>query len=287
MRVLCATDLSMRAERALRRAARLAREAGAELVVLSVVDDDQPARLVEAERRAVAELLGEIVPAMAETEGLSPRLRVEAGDPFDAIIRIAAEEAADLVVMGEHRSRLLRDMVVGTTVERVMRLGRRPVLLARRPAELPYRRVLAALDLSEASAEALRTARRLGLVSAETVTLFHAFEQPGKATMALANLSAEQIARHVEATAAAAQAALEAHLTRQDLGFGPVAPPVVVEEGAPAEALRAAAERLSADLVVLGTRGHGHLRRLVLGSVAEEALRTLACDVLAVPPGEA
>jgi nucleotide-binding universal stress UspA family protein len=36
--------------------------------------------------------------------------------------------------------------------------------------------------------------------------------------------------------------------------------------------------------VILGTRSHGLLGRLILGSVAEEALRTLTCDVLAVPP---
>jgi nucleotide-binding universal stress UspA family protein len=42
-------------------------------------------------------------------------------------------------------------------------------------------------------------------------------------------------------------------------------------------------DRLSPDLVVMGTRGSGAVARLVLGSVAEEALRTLDCDVLAVP----
>lgn len=41
--------------------------------------------------------------------------------------------------------------------------------------------------------------------------------------------------------------------------------------------------RLSPDLVVIGTRAHGAIGRLLLGSTAEEALRTLNCDVLAVP----
>jgi nucleotide-binding universal stress UspA family protein len=59
---------------------------------------------------------------------------------------------------------------------------------------------------------------------------------------------------------------------------------MVLEEGPLAPALRRAVARFSPDLVVVGTRGHGALGRLVLGSVAEEALRTLDCDVLAVPP---
>lgn len=284
MRILCTTDLSSRADRTLRRAGRIARETGASLVVLSVVDDDQPRSLVEAEQRAVTALLAEVVPAMAEMQGLSPHLRVAVGDPFDAIIRIAEEEAADLVVMGEHRKRLLRDMVVGTTIERVMRLGQRPVLMVNRPAELAYRHVLAAIDLSEPAAEALRTAFRLGLARQGEVTLFHAFEEPARMTMALANVPPERIAATVEAKAASTRAALDAYLAGHDLGLGPVPPPVIIEEGVPAEALRDVADRLSPDLVVLGTRGHGAIGRLMLGSVAEQALRTLSCDVLAVPP---
>ncbi len=69
-----------------------------------------------------------------------------------------------------------------------------------------------------------------------------------------------------------------------DLGAGSSLPQIVLEEGPPAPALSQIVARLSPDLVVVGTRGHGALGRLVLGSVAEEALRTLDRDVLAVPP---
>jgi nucleotide-binding universal stress UspA family protein len=162
MRLLCATDLSSRSDRALRRAGLLAREAGAELVLVSVVDDDQPTILVASEQREVAILLAEQSRTMHELRGLEPRLRIEAGEAFEAIIRVADAEDADLVVMGEHRKRLLRDVFVGTTIERVMRIGHRPVLMASGPAEWTYRRVLAAVDTSESAAYALRTAQRLG-----------------------------------------------------------------------------------------------------------------------------
>lgn len=283
MRLLCATDLSSRSDRALRRAATLAREAGAELVLLSVVDDDQPASLVASERREVSALLAELARAMPEMQGLQPRLRVEAGDPFDAIMRIAEEEAADLIVMGEHRKRLLLDMFVGTTVERVMRRGRWPVLMVHRPAERPYRRVLAALDMSGPSAAALRAAVRLGFAERGTVTVFHAFQQPGRASLAMAGLPAEAIAGHVAATAVEARAEVDRYLAGLGPDLGPRPPGIVVAEGTPVEALREAADRLPADLVVIGTRGHGVIGRLVLGSVVEEALRTLECDVLVVP----
>lgn len=67
------------------------------------------------------------------------------------------------------------------------------------------------------------------------------------------------------------------------LGLG-FEPSIVLEEGRPVEVLQRAVSRLTPDLVVIGTRGQGALGRAVLGSTAEEALRSLECDVLAVPP---
>jgi len=287
MRLLCATDLSSRADRALRRAGTLARDMSAELVLLSVVDDDQPARLVESERREVGALLAEMSSAMQELEGLSPRLRVEAGDAFDTIIQVAEAERADLVVMGEHRKRLLRDVFVGTTIERVMRLGGRPVLMVNRSSERPYRQVLAAVDISEPSASALRAATRLGFAKRGDLTVFHAFLQPGRGSMVLAGLTSEAIAGHVTATAVQARTDVSQYLRGLDVDLGPQLPPIVVHEGTPAEALKETVARLSPDLVVMGTRAHGAIGRLLLGSTAEEALRTLECDVLAVPPAAA
>ena len=285
MRLLCATDLSSRSDRALRRAGVLARAADAELVLLSVVDDDQPTRLVKSERREVTILLAEQSRTMHELQGLQPRLRVEVGDAFDAIIRVADAEEADLVVMGEHRKRLLRDVFVGTTIERVMRLGNRPVLMVNGPAERPYRRILAAVDASEPAAHALRTAHRLGFLARAELTAFHAFELlPGRGVMMRADVSDEAIQEHVRETAAERRAELEDFLRGIDLGVGSRPPRLVLEEGPPAPALRQIVARLSPDLVVVGTRGRGAVGRLLLGSVAEEALRTLDCDVLAVPP---
>ncbi|WP_191082779.1 universal stress protein [Roseococcus microcysteis] len=284
MRLLCATDLSSRSDRAVRRAAILAKETGAELVLLSVVDDDRPELLLASERRDVTHQLADQARGMPEMQGLNPRLRVEVGDPFDAIIRAADEEKADLVVMGEHRRRLLRDMFIGTTIERVMRLGGRPVLMVNRPSERPYRQVLAAVDISEPSASALRAATRLGFAKRGDLTVFHAFLQPGRGSMVLAGLTSEAIAGHVTATAVQARTDVSQYLRGLDVDLGPQLPPIVVHEGTPAEALKETVARLSPDLVVMGTRAHGAIGRLLLGSTAEEALRTLDCDVLAVPP---
>ena len=78
-------------------------------------------------------------------------------------------------MLGAHRRDLLRDVFVGTTAERVMRHGDRPVLMVNRPPAGPYRGVLAAADLDEGSAHALRTAAALGLLDGADLTVLHAF----------------------------------------------------------------------------------------------------------------
>ena len=281
MRILCATDLSSRSDRAMRRAGRLAAAHRATLTLLSVVDDDQPAALVESERRQVATLLAELAAGMAELKPLSPRIVVEPGDAFDAIIRFAESDGSDLVVMGEHRRRLLRDIVVGTTVERVMRLGRRPVLMATAPAERPYARVLAAIDLAEQGAPALKAARRLGLLEGASLTLFHAFTPLAAGALVVGDAGRREIGRHVAAEAERARRGL-AQLAEAE---GLDGCDILVQEGPVGEAFTTAVAATLPDLVVMGTRAHGALGRLMLGSLAEQALASLTCDVLVVPPG--
>jgi nucleotide-binding universal stress UspA family protein len=59
---------------------------------------------------------------------------------------------------------------------------------------------------------------------------------------------------------------------------------VIVDLGRPAPHILDRACSLAADVIVLGSHGHGGFERLVLGSVAERVLRRAPCDVLVVPP---
>ncbi len=60
-----------------------------------------------------------------------------------------------------------------------------------------------------------------------------------------------------------------------------------LREGDPARRIADEAERLGADLIVMGTRGHTGLKHLLLGSVAERTHRIAPCPVLSVPAPEA
>jgi nucleotide-binding universal stress UspA family protein len=59
---------------------------------------------------------------------------------------------------------------------------------------------------------------------------------------------------------------------------------VLIEEGDVHSRLENAIQQHNTDLVIIGTRGRTGLAKMVLGSVAEEIFRTVACPVLTVGP---
>lgn len=282
-RILIASDLSDRSQRALQRAVSLARQFGSQLWVLHVVDDDQPLALVDEECRATAAALqgdldrgdgGDLTPV--------PTVTVLAGDPFRVIVDEANQVEADLIVMGAHRKRLLGDIFTGTTIERVIRLAGRPVLMVNHRHDESYSNVLAAVDLSETSAHALRTARDLGLLDPDRDGAVHGFVPLGEGMMYYAGVDRDRIEEHVAISANQARKAVAGFL--RDNGFGGMSNLLLIEEGTPFEAIKTGVNQLQPRLLVIGTRGYGGLKRVLLGSVADEVLRRAECDVLAVPP---
>jgi len=280
-RLLVGTDLSSRADRALRRGALIAAASGAELLLVHAVDDDQPRSLVEIERREAISLLRDQVAGLAELRGLPTTPLIEEGDPFETVLRVADARDVGLIVLGEHRRRPLRDVFAGTTVERVMRYGHRPVLMVNQPVAGPYRQVLAATDLSEHSARALKTAASLGFLDEAALTILHAFQPPGLGALALADAPPATVAAHEAESAREASSGLASFVSALGL---PRRPDQRVLAGRPATVIKDIVGRVRPNLLVVGTAGAGFLRRAVLGSVAAEVLAAVGCDALAVPP---
>lgn len=58
----------------------------------------------------------------------------------------------------------------------------------------------------------------------------------------------------------------------------------LVVQGAIAETILAEAEKLGAQLIVMGSHGHGTIAELIVGGVGKVVLRKAACPVLVIPP---
>jgi len=282
MQILAATDFSTRSNRAIRQAGLLAQAQDAQLHLLHVVDDDQPEDLVGMERREAERVLTEQMSSMPELGGVQCRPMVVTGDPFDGILRAAAGVRADLVVMGSHRKQFLLDIFIGTTIERVIRKGAFPVLMVNNEAQRRYEKVIVPLDMSESSVDSLRIAQSTGLISDNRATLLHGFWPIARGKMFTTGADQASMDEYVASERQGAMDELATFLVANDLGGGGWS--LRIEEGGAMEVISSAVTEMLPDLLVMGTHGRSGLLRTLIGSVTEEALRSLSVDILAVPP---
>lgn len=287
-KILVASDLSDYSTMALTRAASLARRHGAALSALHVIDPVRPTETgdwmwpagmppAELEARAATEARADLARQLADS-GTSIHTRT--GKPFVEIIQQARAEQADLVVMGAHGRRFLHDLLLGTTTERVVRKGDRPVLTVKLPPQGDYRQVLVAVDFSDTCVQALQFAAVLAPDA--SITVLHAYElwYEGKLRTGGANSDDVEAVRRLYA-----QQALErAREFVQNAGFDPDRLRLLVRHGYPASVITQVTEELNTDLVALGTHGQSVLHYVLLGSVAEHVLREARADVLLVRP---
>ena len=202
------------------------------------------------------------------------KCRVVLGAPAPTLTAVAAEVGADLLIVGAARRSRLGRAVLGTTAQRVLREAAVPVLVARRPVTRPPKRVLLTTDLSELSSAVHETA-------VDTVDTFFGMPARVRSLLVLAWQGAPAPLTP-EAVRRAARAELEGFLQERD-SMVPIVEPAV-RTGLIADEIVAEAREWDADLLVVGTHARGWGARLMLGSVAEAALRDAPCNVLAIPP---
>ena len=280
MQILAATDFSTRSNRALRQAGLMAQPGNADLHIVHVVDDDQPEEGVRMERREAERVLEEQANSMPELRGVQTRLKVITGDPFDGILKTAAKVNADLIVMGTHRKQLL-DIFTGTTIERVVRRGSFPVLMVNHEAQRKYENVVVPVDMSDASANALRVALSTGVIGDKGATLLHAFSALPAGKLSHAGLDQASIDSYVASERQRAIDELAAFLIANDLNGKRWS--FRIDNGGPMEVISRAVAEIRPDLLVMGTHGRSAFIKALIGSVTEEALRSLNVDILAVP----
>ena len=195
--ILVATDFSERSDRAIRRATLLAKQTGAALTLIHVVDDDQPGRIVDTEREVASRLLNEQTATLASVDGVSCTSRVVLESPFAGIVQAVRDDAPDLLVIGPHRRQALRDVFIGTTAERTIRTVNCPVLMANAPPVGQYRKPLLTSDLSDCSRTALERYASLGISGHASLSILHVFDVPALGTAMTNTNSRDHNADHL------------------------------------------------------------------------------------------
>lgn len=272
-KILLATDLTSRSDRATDRALLVSQQVQAELVALHVLEE-KPPRTAEDEI-GVEERARESLAYDLRSTQFATHVQIATGDPAERALAVAHEHGCELIVTGVARADRLLGSTLGGTVDQLVRTSDIPVLIVTERARAPYANIVAAVDFSPVSAQAVRTVA--GLFPAAPLMLFHAFEAPSM-------LAVPDAARIVDELQDAAQASYGEFVRGLGLEVAPVA---MLRRGAPEVLVRQLSTNHALDLVVLGTRGRGRLAQALLGSVAKRILAQLGCDALLVPSDQA
>jgi nucleotide-binding universal stress UspA family protein len=135
-RILVAVENSAADRTILEHVGALARLTGASLLLVHVADgwaarNYQQLKLRESEEMRQDRAYLDKLQTELTGAGLVVDTRLAAGDPASELIRVAADEHADLIAMSTHGHRFLADILHGTTADRVRHLVKVPVLLLR------------------------------------------------------------------------------------------------------------------------------------------------------------
>lgn len=198
-----------------------------------------------------------------EAAGIQVDTRVMRGiDADSAILSCSSEIESDMILMGTHGRRGIDHFILGSVTRAVIQKSPVPVFTVRNDVvapdpELPYRRVLVPVDLSDRSAEALKTASEF-VDGGTEVTVLHVrqglTEENSRATMK--------------------------HLLEP---FAEYSFSSVITEGIPEETILREVRTRSIDLIIMPRKGQSLLEYVLLGSTTERIIRTAPCPVVSVP----
>jgi nucleotide-binding universal stress UspA family protein len=292
-RIVYATDLSSTSEPAWDEARRLGRLFNAELLLLHVVSPPfvpvegyfPPGLYEELLRttrhdaeKGLDRLLGSVVGS-----GLKVRIRLEeGGPPASRILEVAAQEAADLLVVGTHSRTGLQRTILGSVADRLVRQATCPVLTVRpipeRAPRREIRRICYATDFSPTARAAWPWVVAIASAAGAEVDLVHVTFEP----IPDRHLPADAIERMAQLLHEQGQLEVERFLERSPLPRERIH--VRLSPGVPADQIVHQAQEQATDLIVMGTHGWSGIVRWMLGSVAHHVIQTAPCPVLTIAP---
>lgn len=278
--ILAATDFSAPGDRAVQRAAHLAKQTGAELHLLHAVHplDLYPGPSPDTippnaeTRSADGGRLAAQARLMSEHYGVHTHIAWRTGRTYTRIADYAAEVDAGLVVVGAQPDTSMMQFLAGSTACKLLRVHTGPLLIVRQSVITPYQRALAALDFSPDARAALAWAR--SAAPQARLDVLHVLESELEGFVGRAFMSA---------TAEGATQAIAEILMSALLKDVPGEVVSFIEDGEPAQQILALAEARRSELILLGQHGRGGLDEFLYGSVSTAVAQAAGCDVLVVP----
>lgn len=272
----------------------LARQAGASLKVVAVIEptphfeqtaapDAEASR--EVRRHEVVRAL-ESLSGLVRSSGIEVATRVLSGRSEIEIPWEVIRGGHDLIVLA-HGTKDGRTDPTSLSLD-LVRLSPCAVLIVRHPARPSFRRILAAIDPDPGdplkvslNGRILRVATELSRARGADCLAVHAWA-PHDAKAMWRRLGPRDFQRHDACLRRATEEAMRQTLLPFRAGIPESA--TVIARGLPGDVIPRLARQRSADLVVLGTVARKSLQGLVTGNTTEVVLRRSRCAVLTLKP---
>jgi universal stress protein E len=205
--------------------------------------------------------------------------------PFEAIVEQVLEHQFDIVIKGTHQHDKLKSVVFTPTDWHVLRKCPCPVLLVKDHAWPSNGNIIAALNVGSDEEEhqslnikITEEAKCLASLIKANVHLVNSF--PGTPVNIAIEIPEFNSTEYNDTMLKHHQQAMISHANQFDISVLNTH----VEEGLPETVIEQVAEKVDAELVILGTIGRTGISAALIGNTAEHVIDQLNCDVLALKP---
>jgi len=281
-RILLATDLSSRSDRAQDRAASLAKQHDCELIVLHVLESPNKYNSIRRipflpflnyNKRAIEKARRRLLNDMSGMHAHAD-IMIEEGEPHEIIMRVAEKRNCDCIVTGVARNEILGRHTLGRTVDRLLGKSGISLLIVNERYRGPYSRIAVSADLSPASKQAIETAAAwfpggaLAIVYPFTAPKSHAADNIDDYQEQMRQVARRDLTNFISAIDMTEDQ--RARLNK------------IIEHGNEAGVLKDFIRVSDTELAVIGSPLQGFLSYAFFGNHARRIISSLVCDVLVV-----
>jgi nucleotide-binding universal stress UspA family protein len=315
-KILIPLDGSEHAQKIVGWATGLARALGAEIVLLTVIDESEveileatPRRVLQAtegsngrQTQSASEIVDDIISAtVSELErqvdqitdfGVTVNFSVTTGSPAEEIVSQAHSSGADLIAMATHRESALARGVLGSVTDRVLHSTSVPVLTMY-PGEAHVidgdiatpARVVVPLDGSALSETAVQPATEIAKAAGAEIVFTEVLRLPMLGVgVAGIEYGAGDYAGDFGVDSQKQEISQYLQRFVSEAETSGISATTSIRTGSPAQQIVEEASETENSIVVMGSHGAGGLKRWVVGSVADKVIRSARRPVLVIPP---
>jgi len=288
--ILVGIDFSPSSACALREASRIANAEKLPLICFHVLDKEVLKQFIAQDNLHDVEVLdlasAKLNTFIQDTIGTAHQIEtiVKIGNSFALTLDLIEENKVKTLVLGSQGLTSFEGLEIGTLAARCVRKAPVEVLLVRSCQGEPFKSIGVCVDFSETSIQAAHRAAEIAFQDGAALKLIHAYRDPAHSKTDIGWLKLViPMKDHGEIREDLQKQLQELGQTISEKYHLKVTTEVKCSHSI-SGVLYKTLKEMEADLVVFGTRGLTGIKKLLIGSTAENLIHTTPCSALIIKP---